>query len=634
LTAGDYTVTVSNPRNGCVSTKTITVIKDQNFATDVAITPNLALLTCTNPTMNLTGSSSTAGVSLSWTGPNGYTATGANAVANAPGAYVLKVVNNANGCVSTTTATVNQNMTPPEGVTATNDGPLSCTKASVTLTGSSTSGDTYSWTGPGTFTASTRTVSVSTPGTYILTVTNSVNGCTASANTVVSVNADVPAALSVSSNIGSTILTCTHPNLVLTASSSTPGVTYTWSGPNGFVANTPNASISGTGSYMVTAVHPVSGCSSTNTTQITQNILVPDNVVTSSIPSNALLNCTQSSVTLTGFSSTSGVNYQWRGPDGLLFPPTSVITVTGKGDYSLTVTEPNSGCTKTVTATVTQDLTQPASVNAIPSNQLTCAQHSATLTGSSGTGGVSYAWTGPSGFSSTLQQVSVSVAGSYTVTVTHPTTGCTSFKTINLLQNITAPGASIAPPDMLTCDVTSVDLLGSSPTTGVRYAWSGPDDFSDNVASTSVSEPGDYQLTVTNPVNGCTSTAFVTVEQDITECETVARKVTSGTAANMGSTGASSAAPVAGFTYKVYPNPVSTAAFVDLSSPVSAHVEVSLYNSMGIREKLLFNGVVEANRQYKLSIDAGGFATGVHFCIIKVNGKVYSSKLLFTPGRP
>jgi hypothetical protein len=55
---------------------------------------------------------------------------------------------------------------------------------------------------------------------------------------------------------------------------------------------------------------------------------------------------------------------------------------------------------------------------------------------------------------------------------------------------------------------------------------------------------------------------------------------------------------------------------------------------MGIREKLLFNGVVEANRQYKLSIDAGGFATGVHFCIIKVNGKVYSSKLLFTPGRP
>jgi len=631
---GAYQLTVSNPSNGCVTTANVTVLKNQTFATDLTITPNVALLTCANPTVNLTGSSSTAGASYSWTGPNGYTAIGTNAVANAPGAYVLMVVNNANGCVTTTTATVNQNRTVPTGVSAFNDGPLSCNKSSVTLTGGSTSGDNYSWTGPGNFTSTSPIVSVSTPGTYTLTATSTVSGCTASANTIVALNTAGPGNLVVSSNIGGTVLSCTNPSLTLTASSSTSGASYSWSGPNGFSSSLASVTINTIGAYIVTATDPLSGCSSTNTTQITQNILVPDNVSTTSVPSNALLSCTQHSVTLTGNSSTPGVNYQWSGPSGPI-ANSSVITITGKGDYVLTVTEPNSGCKKTATATVTEDLTAPASVNAIATNQLTCAQHSAKLTGSSGTGGVSYAWTGPNGFTSNLQEFITTVPGSYTVTATHPTTGCTSSKIVVLQQNITAPqGVSIAPPDMLTCDVTSVDLVGSSSTTGVRYAWSGPDDFSDNVATTSVSEPGDYQLTVTNPLNGCTSTASVTVEQDITECETVVRKVTSGTAANMGSTGTGSAAPVAGFTYKVYPNPVSSAAFVDLSSPVSAHVEVSLYNSMGVREKLLFNGVVEANRAYKLSINAGGFATGVHFCIIKVDGKVYSSKLLFTPGQP
>jgi hypothetical protein len=337
------------------------------------------------------------------------------------------------------------------------------------------------------------------------------------------------------------------------------------------------------------------------------------------------ITCSSSMAVLSGGSAITGASYSWTGPNGF---STAVQnpTVSGPGDYVVTVTDPASGCTSTATATVTQVLTQPASVNAIATNQLTCAQHSAMLTGSSGTTGVSYEWTGPNGFSSTLQQVSTTVAGSYTLTVTHPTTGCTSSKTINLLQNITAPNASIAPPDMLTCDATSVTLTGSSATAGVRYAWSGPDDFSDVAAVTTATEPGDYQLTVINPVNGCSSIAFVTVEQDITECEAVMRKA--AMSGELRAMSESSGGAITGLVYSVYPNPAGPRASIDLGLPESGRIAVVLYSSAGVREKVLFEGQVEAHRMYKFGLDASGLTPGVHFCVISQGGKMYTRRIM------
>jgi hypothetical protein len=267
-------------------------------------------------------------------------------------------------------------------------------------------------------------------------------------------------------------------------------------------------------------------------------------------------------------------------------------------------------------------------VTATPSNQITCAQSTATLTGHSTTPAVTYAWTGPGGFSSSSDTTSTTVAGAYTLVVTNTANGCTASKLITVQQNKNAPGnVTIAPPDQLNCDVTTVDLIGSSTTPNVLYIWSGPDDFSDVAPVTTVSAPGDYTLTVTNPVNGCSAAATVTVEQDLSACEAAARKVIGNGKATVLSTGGMGLQSDA-FTWKVYPNPFNSVAFVDLFSPVSTHVEVGIYNSMGIRERLLFEGQVEAHRPYKLSIDAGSLPTGIHFCIIKTDGKVYSTKLL------
>ncbi|WP_185154540.1 hypothetical protein, partial [Fulvivirga sp. M361] len=79
--------------------------------------------------------------------------------------------------------------------------------------------------------------------------------------------------------------------------------------------------------------------------------------------------------------------------------------------------------------------------------------------------------------SSSLQNPTVTASGIYELTVTHPTNGCTSTAQVTVEQNITEPGATAGVSDVLTCSLESVTLQGASATTGVTYAWSGPESF-------------------------------------------------------------------------------------------------------------------------------------------------------------
>jgi uncharacterized protein (UPF0261 family) len=55
---------------------------------------------------------------------------------------------------------------------------------------------------------------------------------------------------------------------------------------------------------------------------------------------------------------------------------------------------------------------------------------------------------------------------------------------------------------------------------------------------------------------------------------------------------------------------------------------------MGSREKILFNAAAEAGRSYQLTLDAAHLAAGIHYCLIRVNDKLYTGKLLVVPDRP
>ncbi len=507
---GTYTLTVTNPANGCTATSTVNVTQNITAPNANAGTPQV--LTCTTTSVNLNGSSSTGGATFSWAGPGivsgGTTAT---PTVNAPGTYTLTVTNPTNGCTATSTVNVTQTVVPPNANAGTPQN-LTCATTSVVLNGSSsTAGATFSWAGPGIVSGgTTATPTVNAPGTYTLTVTNPANGCTATSTVNVTQNITPPNA-----NAGTPqVLTCTTTSVVLNGSSSTGGATFSWAGP-GIVSGgtTATPTVNAPGTYTLTVTNPSNGCTATSTVNVTQNVTPPN----ANAGAPQVLSCAVTSINLNGSSSTGGVTFSWAGPGIVSGGGTATPSVNQAGTYTLTVTNPANGCTASANTTVTNDVGIP-DANAGTTQELNCTNTTRVLNGSSSTGGVTFSWTGPGIVSGGATATpTVNAPGTYTLTVTNPSNGCTATSTVNITQNVTPPNANAGAAQVLNCSVTSVVLNGSSSTGGATFSWAGPGIVSGGTTATpTVNQPGTYTLTVTDPANGCTSTANVNVTQNIT----------------------------------------------------------------------------------------------------------------------
>jgi gliding motility-associated-like protein len=389
---------------------------------------------------------------------------------------------------------------------------LNCTNTTVQLNGSSsTSSVSFSWTGPGIVSGgATASPIVNQPGNYVLTVTDGGGACSSTANVYVTQDNAPPNA----NAGGAQLLNCTVTSVQLNGSSSTGGVTFSWSGPgivSGGISATPIVNQPGT--YALTVTNPTNGCTATANVNVTQNNTPPNaNAGTAQV-----ISCSSSSVQLNGSSSTGGVNFSWAGPGVVSGGSSETPMVNMAGAYTLTVTNPANGCTSTSNVNVTNDVGIP-NVNTGGPQVITCTNPSAVLNGSSSTAGVTFSWAGPgivSGGSTATPTVNAD--GVYTLTVNDASNGCSANANVNVTLNNTIPNANAGAAQILNCSVTSVQLNGSSTTAGVTFSWSGPGIVNGaNTATPNVNQPGNYILTVTNPANGCMNTANVNVTQDIT----------------------------------------------------------------------------------------------------------------------
>jgi hypothetical protein len=506
-------------------------------------------------------------------------------------------------------------------------GMLTCTHSSVALTGSSTTiGATFNWTGPNNFNSAAQNPTVSAAGIYTLTVT--AGGCTASDTALVSQDVAVPAALTTTAVPVSALLTCTNNSVTFTAGSATPGVTYNWTGPGGAISSSTAVTVSAIGTYTVTATNPINGCSSSASSTVTQNIVAPGGVTTTADPATAQITCAHPTVLLTSSSTTAGVTYSWSGSSGV-FATGPSATVNAAGVYTVTVTDPANGCVTTLPGTVTKNVSVPVGLSASPSDIISCFTPVIDLQGSSTTPGATFSWAGPDGFTATTAIAQTDKAGSYTLTVTNPANGCTaSTGTIVTADTATPTGVTASNDGPLNCIKTSVTLTGGFSTATGDYLWVTPDNTFISGARTVITAPGVYTFVVTNDNNGCASQATTTVLQNTTGCPG-ATVLTPGSASSGGKQlQGASADELAGFDYKVYPNPFSTTALIEFTAPVSSLVTVELYNGYGYKEKSLFNKMVVSRQTYRLELGAAGLSSGAHFCVIRSNGKIYTTKLV------
>ena len=348
-------------------------------------------------------------------------------------------------------------------------------------------------------------------GNYTVTVTGSSGS--GSATAVASITQ--PPILNATASVSGT-LTCinTSVNVTANATGGTPPYSYSWS--NGETGNPAPYDSPGTQSVTVTDDN---GCTRTATFTVNQNIIAP--VANAGPP--ATLTCTQTTAMLNGAGSSTGpnVSYLWTASNGgniISGSTTLTPTVNAAGTYTLQVTNITNGCTATASTTVSSNINPPGA--SATGGTLTCAVTSLVIHASSPTPGVTYAWSGPGGFTSTLQNPTVNLQGNYVVTVTNPVNSCTSTATAVVTQNTTPPTVVIATPPNLNCINTSIqlDATGSSQGANFTYQWtttSGNIVTGANTLTPTVNAPGTYIFLETNVTNGCTATGSVSVAQDI-----------------------------------------------------------------------------------------------------------------------
>ncbi len=554
--SGTYSVIVTGA-SGCTSTGTVSVVI--NSAPVATASSNAPV--CEGQSFTLSAS---GGVSYLWNGPNSFSSTLQNpAVTNATssqaGTYSVTVTG-ANGCTSSTTVNVSINALPV--VSASSNSPV-CVGQTLNLV--SGGGTSYTWSGPVSFSASQQNTSISNTvltnaGAYTVVVTDA-NGCSNSGSTSVVINS-LPAVI-----ISSNSPVCVGQPVNLTSGG---GAVYTWVGPNTFSSTQQNpiisnSTVSDAGTYSVT-VTDGNGC-------------IDSAVVTVAL--NALPNATASSNSPVcegqpiNFTSAGGTTYSWSGPGSFSTPQQNPVisnsTFADAGTYTVAVTDIN-GCSNTATVSV---VVNGVFVN-ISSNSPVCDGSALMLTSSAG-GGITYSWSGPNNFTSTLQNPGISNVNSngtgvYTVTVT-ATNGCSDMASVNVLVNTVNATATIN------------GAVLSATAGGAVYQWVDCATFTpiNNATNQTFipSQNGQYAVIVTE--NGCTDTSA---------CLTVV---------SAGVTGNSVSNEVV-----IYPTPVFN--------------ELHVFTGLQVKQLMVYSatGAIVINQQYSgTTVDVAGLAAGVYFIQIE-----------------
>jgi gliding motility-associated-like protein len=401
-----------------------------------------------------TFTSSTAGVTYSWTNSNPSIGLAASGTSNTPvftavntGTAPIVSVISVTPAVGTCTGTPNSYtvIVNPNPVVSVNS-PTTCSGVSAILSASGAT--SYSWnTG-----ATTSTISVTPISNTIYTVVGTTNGCT----TTVTSSVSVSSALSISIN-NATI--CAGTSTILTATGAT---NYTWT--TGATTSSINVSPVSLTTYSV--VGETAGCTGTTSASVYVN-----STPTLSVNNPTL--CQGENATLTANGANS---YTWSTGS-----TAQTITVSPTGTTTYTVSGEVSSCIANTVVTV--------SVNALPTisvnNATICSGSSAILTAS---GGASYTWTPGLSATNTIA-VSPTITTTYSVVGTDGNCFNTSTGVVTVTSCTTACTFTLA-NDVSMCLPLSYTING--PVGYNSYSWTPGGATTQNL---SVSSPGTYTCT-------------------------------------------------------------------------------------------------------------------------------------------
>jgi len=584
LTAGTYNVTVTDV-NGCSATGSYTV--NNIGVSPVANFSGSPASGCGSITVNFTDQSANSPTSWVWLFPGGTpsssTQKNPTITYSTPGTYnVTLTVTNATGSNSkTSNSYISVYANPSASVTKTdatcagvNDG-----SADLSVTGG-TPPYTYHWSDN----AASQDLTNVAAGNYSVTVTDA-NSCTATQSVTISAGAGLQLTATIQDDAGGAGV----GGISLTVTNGTGSYNYTWS--NGETTQAINGLTAG--NYSVT-VTDVTGCQATGSYTVGDSGLPPVASFTASQTSS----CGSMTVTFTDQSLNSPTSWYWTFSGGN--PSSSTernpsVTYSSPGSYNVTLTVSNSNGSNTTSISGYINVYENP-VATITKEDASCQEvsdGSADLKLVGGTRPYSYSWSN----GATTEDLSNAAAGSYSITVTDAR-GCSASASVVIASGAPLQLNPVVRPDSTGSGTGSITVSVVNGTSPYDFAWS------NGATSSSISglTVDDYSVTVTD-ASGCQASATYTVGTNVSVVNPAD----------------------AGWTYQIYPNPVSERLNISVKTSTDSELRLILYNPIG--EKLSqesFSNSPEINAQFDMS----NFEEGIYFLRIETENRSTVSRVV------
>jgi gliding motility-associated-like protein len=526
---GTYFLSVIDVASGCPAVDSVQVQPSPDFPVVTIAAQSEPVITCDRDTVTLIGGFPGENTTFGWTAQEGgnIVPTTQNSITprvTAPGLYQLSVTDNSNGCTTTDTIRVTEDVLAPFAEAGVGF-ELTCIDTSYVLdgTGSTEGGNfVYTWfSETGDVVGEALQAEIFNPGTYTIEVKNTINGCTATDDVVITISGDRPAITFATPDP----LTCETSSIevaaVVTPSFAEYQVQWAIVEGEGNITNIDslNISVDQPGNYRLRVINNETGCSTQSDVAVEIDTISP----LADAGMDQVLTCVQNAVLLNGSNSASGpeISYQWAAVQGGETPAPSnqaQVQVSTVGTYELTVLDENNGCTATDRVEVSLDNQTPVAFIESP-RELTCQDSEISLNATQSLATRSVAsWTGLSGqpVTPTDNQLIVNITqpGSYEILLTDTISGCTATAMVEVTQNVEAPTADAGEDVILFCIGQAVMLDGSNSTQGADFTYNWTTDGNGNIIdgttlNPTIDAPGVYQLEVTNIINGCNSLSTV-----------------------------------------------------------------------------------------------------------------------------
>ena len=532
---GEYILEIFNNRNDCVISDTIQVLRQSCGPCVLTSTPDT--LTCNILSVELQGEvcEPCDNCLVDWTTDTGTidTQNGFTAEVSAPGLYVLTVTD-LEGFSTITEVEVIQDVALPNA-DAGPDIDITCVDTVLILGGPSSSMGQqfdYLWTSP-TSTINTPnnlpTLEVSTEGTYVLEVTNTLTGCNSTDEVMVGRNEVVPSA-----DAGpDQAITCDASLITLDGSASTlgPTILYNWTIANSDCiedgAGSINPIVSCAGVYTLTVTDSTNGCFATATTSVS---LIGQGPILPNIP-DTMLTCGVSMIDLTlPIPDTDELSFRWCLLDEMDEPilpcieNTLFVQIDTPGSYLLEVEENATGCQSAQVVNVSENIQEPTLELSQPLGFLNCNTDSLLLSAAAGPnlGDLIIEWTAenasPIENPNTLNPT-IFVEDIYTIRVTDVHTACFATATIQVIENEDRPEVNAGIGGLINCETPNLELNATVSTESGQYEvyWTtqgGAIQSGDSTLSPIITQSGIYYINVFDPVNTCSNSDSVSITEN------------------------------------------------------------------------------------------------------------------------